>query len=59
MEWHGQCICLLFARVHRSGIDLAYIVMLCRSRRPGECDRVCLGLFCDAWLMEKAGRIFP
>ena len=24
---------------------------------PGECDRIWFGLFCDAWLIEKAGRL--
>ena len=33
---------------------LVDIVVLCRSRRPGEHDRIRFGVFCAARLIEKA-----
>ena len=36
---------------------LVYLVVLGRSRRPAERDRIRFGLFCAAWLIEKAGRM--
>ena len=37
---------------------LVDLVVLCRSRRPTKHDRIWFGLFCDARLIEKAGRLF-
>ena len=36
---------------------LVYFVLLGRSRRPTERDRIGFGLFCAAGLIEKAGSV--